>query len=307
MLSDNSNHKEIKLTQEFGTYLKETKQYEELFEDENTAGSDPFDSLGLIGNKLILIEYKHKISPSQIFYEGSRGSSIEKKIGQVLHLIYNKENSNTYNSIKEHITNKTIPEIMIVLNHISKHSANKLEKLLVKRSTEWQFNYKVILWKDKEENIIIENKNNLTFDKLHTEIELPTFLNTAPKRAPKLTYDRICEQFREEQIEHLYSYLKVKLEKLNLEPTYNINNVNFKLKTGGNALVGIWPYKSNMKNGILITYDIQGLNNGFNRAFKTSDDLGLIRNTQKIGFLGFNSFLNSKEKIKLFTDRLKSS
>ena len=85
-MNDNISHKEILLTNEFIHWLIKTRNYIELFEDSDTSGSDPFDSAGYIENELILIEFKDNISKGMVLYKNSKGSSIEKKIGQVLNL-----------------------------------------------------------------------------------------------------------------------------------------------------------------------------------------------------------------------------
>lgn len=302
--NDNSLHKEAILTKEFGKHLSSKYQYKELFEDKNTAGSDPFDSIGLIKNKIILIEYKNTISPGQVFYIGSKGSSIEKKIATVLKLIYSRQDSKTYNAIKEHITNTTVPLVWIVANGISKTTIQKLDNLLKERCIEWQFNYKVSMWKKEKEEILLSS--SVEFDKTmsHEEIHIPVLPNTSKKRSEKLNKKKLNDIIEKIELSRVFEELISVFRELQLKPTYNIGNVNYSPNNGGYSLFGIWPKKSSKTNGLLLTISVEKINEHFGTKFESVNDLGLVRNNTKVGNLGYNSYLNSKTVVQEIKKRI---
>jgi len=76
------DYKEENLINEFSPWFKNARGYREVFEDTDTSGSDPVDSAGFIGDQTVLIEFKDTLAPSEVRYEGSKGSSIEKKLGR---------------------------------------------------------------------------------------------------------------------------------------------------------------------------------------------------------------------------------
>ena len=111
-------YKEETLIKHFMPWFTKTRNYIEKFEDTDTSGSDPVDSAGFIDNKIILIEFKHSISPKEVRYIGSAGSSIEKKIRTVLNNLYHDQDDRVTRSLKgKDLVHE--PHFILVVNRLS--------------------------------------------------------------------------------------------------------------------------------------------------------------------------------------------
>lgn len=306
MISDNLKHKEAKITAEFINWFKTERKYIEFYEDVDTSGSDPFDSAGIIGTELYLIEFKNKISKSMVNYKNSKGSSIEKKIGQVLDQLYRKKNSNIYNSIKEHYTNSSIPNVIIVADTISETAKLLLSQLLEKRSKEWRFNYSVIEWKNDKANYLLNERPN-TFKNsiLNSSIEIPIFPSTAIKRNPKLNYKKVNQRLNLIDKFEIYKMFLEYASSIGANLTYNINCVNIKFK--GKTLFGIWPFGSEKSKGLRMTFEVDKIRELINGNIKYFNYLGIERSKEKLGYLGFNGYVKNEIEMKNLIENLKNA
>ena len=294
-MNDNISHKEILLTNEFIHWLIKTRNYIELFEDSDTSGSDPFDSAGYIENELILIEFKDNISKGMVLYKNSKGSSIEKKIGQVLKQIYRKEDARIYNSISSFYTKDKIPNALIVANRISENALKLLIKVIEERQKEWFFNAEIIVWKNKNGKTLYKNKSVNIKTKPDLQIEFPEFKNTALKRKDKLNLKEVEGIFKTinklEEFEMFIKYCK----EIGANISFNITNLNVKLNK---TIFGIWPFESNIEKGIRITFNIEQINKELNSNITNFNDLNIIRNENKLGYLGHNAFVKNKVEMQ---------
>lgn len=296
-MSDNDSHNEIKLTLDFLNWFKNSTGYIELFEDSDTSGRDPIDSAGYIGNELILIEFKDKICSGMINYVSSKGSSIEKKIGQVLKQIYGKENSKIYNSIKTFYNENNVPNIYIVANSISKKALKLLTELVEKRQFEWYFNAKIILWENDIGITIYENTNVKIKNISDVNIKIIDFINTAPKRKAKLNEEQIIARLKSLNKFDEYQLFINSCHERNLSINMNIKSINIK-KT--KTLFAIWPFDSDSINGLRISFNIEQINKELNSNIIDFSQLQVERNYSKIGYLGYNSYIkNIDEMTKL--------
>ena len=306
--NDNAQHKEVILTHEFTAWYKSKYDYIELFDDNDTSGSDPFDSGGLINNQLVFIEFKDRITLSQIDYKGSIGSSIEKKIGQLLTQVYYKEATKSYQSVADHYTNTTRPKIILVVNAISTKSTDRLLNMLQRKSIDWHFSYELIKWNGKEGITLFEEIPEFNSKILNDQIVIPSFPNTALKRTNKLSYEKVCAHMesidQSDNFKQIYSFFKDKKATV----IWNATCVNMKfLKFNGNALLGIWIHKSTKEDGILVTYSLGLLLEYFKVGINTEQELKLQRNSFKVGNLGYNAFLKTSTEVSEFLKQLNAN
>ena len=304
MISDNIRHKEAIITTEFIEWFKKNKDYVELYEDKETTGSDPFDSAGIIDNDIYFIEFKNQISKSIVNYENSRGSSIEKKIGQVLQLIYTQENSNIFNSISQYYDENKIPTLIIVAEKISKRALDLLTEMLIRRSKDWQFHYKLIKWSNKKPTYLLEK--NIFFQDLkkNSTIEIPYFPNTATKRNGKLNNKTLEQKLKKIEKLNEFNLLKNYLLGNNFELKYNIKSVNFTFE--GKSIFGVWPFESDVINGLRMSFELEKINKLLNLKINSLEELGITRSKQKLGFLGFNGFVSDKYEMEKLLKKLKT-
>lgn len=306
MISDNIQHKESKIAGDFTKWFKKEKNYTELYEDTDTSGGDPFDSVGMIENELYLIEFKSQISKSMVFYKNSKGSSIEKKIGQVLQQVYKRQNTNIYNSVSEHYTNSTVPNLIIVAEKISENAHQLLSNMLEKRSNEWQFNYSVIKWEKGNANYLL-NKRHSSFLSLssNASIEIPNFPSTSPKRNPNLNYEKVREKLSTIGKLEEYNLFIDYTTSIKANLVYNINCINIKLAE--KAVIGIWPFESDAKNGLRMAFEIDKVCELINKKITSFEDLGIPRSKQKLGYLGYNGYVRDITAMENLIERMKNN
>lgn len=303
-MDDNRTQKELVLTQEFTKWYK-GKGYFEFYDDLETSGADPFDSTGILGDDLIFIEFKYRISPRMVFYANATGSSIEKKIATLLKLVYNKENSQMYTSVKEHYTDFTRPKLIIVANAISKIALNELDILFKHLSYIWRFSYEVIIWNsDKEANVVLSGNIDNTNNTDNRKINIPDYPSTAKTRPPKLTLEGARNKMKKkgliDEFEMLTKYFADKGGKI----VFTQNNLNFKFTQS--TIGGIWPEESSKSKGIMFTIFLDGLNNELKTKFKAISEMGLVRNNTKIGTMGYNVFIKNKKEIKQLIEKIEN-
>lgn len=289
-VSDNNSRSEIKLTNEFISWLKQAEGYEELFEDSDTSGSDPFDSAGYINDDLILIEFKNKIASGMVSYEKSSDSSIEKKIGQVLKQIYKRENGRIYNSVKQFYTENKVPNILIVSNYISHNALHELIEVVERRQLQWYFNVKIIIWGANEPVVLYENNKTSKKDILDQNITFPEFKNTEPKRPNRIQNHEVYDILQAIDKFEEYQLFVNHFKKKGCLITLNRTNISIKLNK---TLFSIWPYNSDTEKGLRISFNIDQINKELNPNIVEFSDLQITRVNQKIGFLGFNAYIKT--------------
>jgi len=286
MKSDNQSHKESKMANDFLEWYSRHESYVEYFTDLKTTGGDPFDSAGYINNNLFLIEFKDKISTGIILNENSKGSSIERKVTQVLYQVYNEIDCDIYNSIKPYYDRSHIPTLLIVANSISSNALNALEKLFEKKSIEWRFNYKVIQWTNSPVTLL-EKTTYLTSELLNNEIKIPVLLSTVVKRKNILDLKKIkkvLDYGNYENFEKIHKLLTI-----NCSTKFQAKNINYMFSNTTSAMIGIWPCFSNAKEGLRISIAIDKITN----KVSSLDEIGIERSTEKLGFLGWNGYLKN--------------
>jgi len=306
--NDNALHKESILTHAFTPWYVSRYNYVELFDDSDTSGSDPFDSGGIVNKELVFIEFKDSITLSQIEYEGSRGSSIEKKIGQLLTLLYYRIDSKIYNAVSDCLSNITVPKIILVVNKISSTSEGKLLAMLHRRAIDWQFSYELIRWDGKEGITLIKESPLFPQAILNNQIKIPHFPNTSKKRTNKLTYEKVISYMESieqaENFKRLFTFFKDRGASVD----WNATCVNIKFrKYNSLAMFGFWLPKSSLENGILFTYSLGMLTEFFQLNISSETDLQLKRNPFEVGNLGYNAYLKTIAEVDLFLAQLDSA
>lgn len=305
MTSDNIRHKEAIITTEFIDWFKKNENYIELYEDKETTGSDPFDSAGVIDDELILIEFKNQISKSMVCYENSKGSSIEKKIGQVLKLLYTKKDSNIFNSISEYYTDNKTPTLIIVAEKITKSAIELLKEMLERRSKDWQFHYKLIQWTNEKPIYLLDKNIPFQQSRKNSTIEIPNFPSTAIKRNAKLNDKTVEQKLKDIGKFNEFDLFKSYVLKAGFELKYNIKSVNFTFE--GKSLFGIWPFESDENNGLRMSFELEKINKFLNKKIESLEQLGVKRSKQKIGFLGFNGYIKDYNAMEKLIERIKNA
>lgn len=263
----NDRYPEEKLAKEFLPWFKKTYQYDERFEDIDTSGSDPVDSAGFIQDDTLLIELKNRVSGS-VFYEGSKGSSIEKKICTVLKNLYQNNDDRVTQSIVN--WNKTKePIFVLVANHYSERVIQDLNGLLKKRSDEWRFAYKVLQWNGEHtESVVKSREPSLLSPALFESITFPYMPSTAPRRPKPYTIGKLKEDSIKNGVDAIVDIFLDKLAENNARfNSANQSNIGYWFpelnEEGKPTAIALWPKASTSKVGLLITYQEELLQRRF--------------------------------------------
>lgn len=307
MTKQKGRYPEKQLTEAFTKWLTCEFGYQETFEDVDTGKGAPIDSVGFIGRQLVLIEYKNKISRGAIWYKGSRGSSIEKKIGTALNDIYHEKHTRIAEAARR--WDRLQPPLFILAaNSISKSARQELNKLLRIKSRLWRFHYRVYLWNGDRGDIILEDSSVPMAKFPLNEIIFPEMPSTAPKRtSPRLTFDDLERTARELNIEELFDRFWGRMERFRPRQIKNISNINFAFPRlnheDNDAGIGIWPKLFDQQKGIFVTYSPQVLKKCFRYDEQVDGRLPGIPKDD-VGHLGRGCYLRTLEDVDAFWDAL---
>jgi hypothetical protein len=119
--------------------------YEEAFDDSEALGAR-FDSVGSIGSRLILIEYKVAVGTNIVRHMADRAMSLESKIAGGLRSIYDRA-SDAISECANRIWDRESPPLVVVAAaSFSTEGLDELRRLFEARSADWRFDYAVWRW-----------------------------------------------------------------------------------------------------------------------------------------------------------------
>lgn len=303
-----NRRKEEEIANKFTEWFQSEFSYEQKLDDIETRYADPVDSAGFIEKDVVLIEFKDILSAGSIYYEGSKGSSIEKKLRTVLYNLYNNVNDRVTLALSGWDRSRT-PLFILAANSISKEAQKKLKNMLDDRSVDWKFDYIVYLWGDDYPSIIFEKRNVTTDMAGINDIEFPDMPSTAPKRSEKISIDDLMAIANKNSISEILDNFLDKLNSYKPVIKLNIKNVNFAFPSRNNgsrdSVLGLWPEYFSMDNGILVSYSPKGLAKCFNLN-EDYEKQFVGKKGPDVDFLGARLFLKTIEDIKFFWKVLES-
>jgi len=302
-------HGQENLGKKFLVWFNKKYSYQEKLIDLETRYADPVDSAGYIDQNVILIEFKHTLSAGQIDYQGSKGSSIEKKIRTALYQLYNNIPSRLSRAISICKDSKP-PLFILAANSISSNAIEKLRNMLSKRAMEWNFNYQVILHNSDIPKIILENYECKAFQNDLHNIFFEDMPSTAPKRRKKITIPKLMDSINIVGMREVLELFMKKADSHGGKLKPNIKNVNysFPYKNSGrsDSVLGIWPSESSQNLGLCITLSPKELDHCFGfGADKSVSMLGKIGPNP--GYLGACIYVKSKDEVFNFWNELEMS
>jgi len=292
------------LTRQFMPWFIKTREYIETYEDIDTSGGDPVDSAGSIDSKVVLIEFKHSISPREVRYSGSGGGSIEKKIRTVLKNLYHDQNDRITRSLRG-IDLDHEPLFILVVNRLSANVLGLLRQMLVELRPQWRFGYEIIRWNNDHGETLEYSSPQPVSEDLLTSIQFPAMPSTAPKRlGGQMSIADCCAIMKSEGLDSLMVTMLEKVQEFGGRKVGGSkNNVNFSFPPKvTRAALGIWPNDSDAQNGVFISYKLSKLQERFGRPI-TEETLPGIRAPRK-GHLDASRFLKSRSEIVRFRESI---
>lgn len=295
---------ETKLAKAFLPWFKDMTGYDERIDDIDTSSSDPIDSAGYQGSDTLLIELKVKVGAGLIYYEGSTGSSIEKKICTALRHLYQEPNSRLGKALRDWYSGRE-PIFMLVANTYTGSAMPKLEELLSRRSLDWRFGYELLHWTGTTaESQIKKLPSDVSIGELRS-IKFPNMPNTAKPRAKGMSDADVQEKAIEKGLEPVLAAFHRNLEENGAVRNAQKHNIaySFPNRNHGNkkAVLTIWPGHFDRSKGILIACHEERLID----CFDIADEIDLDRDLPgqpgpKVGHLGESRYLATVTNVELF-------
>jgi hypothetical protein len=286
---------EQEIQQSFTDWLTGTGGYLEELSDPNGGAGALCDSVGMIGDRPVLIEFKRAVTPSIVAYSSKKSSSLERKVRNTLEDLHNEK-------FLKHWNKATIPFVWIVAERISQDASDRLNTVLSERTEEWYFEYEFGVWsgvsysqlgKGPDTPISPEQLRNVTF---------PSMPWPGENRSPKRNFDEFQNIARQQGAREIFDYLIDRVHQQGFSIEYNRSSMNIKAP-GTNTkkkrnVIGIWPGDSNQK-GLCVSADRKRLTECFpDSKVETCSSPGA--NAPAGGYLGPRVYLASPVEAKAF-------
>jgi hypothetical protein len=186
---------ESKLQREVTAFLA-AQGFEEVFDDVMALGSR-FDSVGVLDEQLILIEYKVAIGKNMV-------PALESKLAGCLRPLYSNGNDPLSVAANRNWSKNKSPLVMFVANRITSDAEARLRALLARRSVAWLFDYKLACWNGSGLDVVAEGRCPQAVSAGDFEaLDLPE-LKIKVERAPNLSVQEcldLTEGLRRELLE----------------------------------------------------------------------------------------------------------
>lgn len=290
-------------------YTKNNGYIEKIDDIEGFKGS-PMDSIGFIGDRPILIEFKHLISAKMVFHDDSPASSLELKIVRALKSLYEREET-CFAGAMSSWNKKTVPMIVIIAKSISTGALEKLKAFDKSYSSAWQFSLALYEWDGRTGTLCYEN---IISDSTFTARlpDLPKIKAIAPTRPKGLCVDDVRRLLEEKALSSVFDAFLHYLLKLEgkADPGKYQSNLNFKLmdaKAGKFLTVaGVWPYQSNSEKGLLFSYNTNNLEQVLGATKELFYNLPGV-DGPIVGYQNSHRYLRSVEEVNQFWNALSGS
>lgn len=283
---------EEKIRIPFLRWFEKNHNYHECKYDRNGGDGPRMDSIGLIDNHLVLIEFKASVPVGIV-----KGPGIERKILETLRLIYQGELVENWNC-------SIPPMVYIVARDIAENSRRALSEMLEKRHQELYFSYDFGIFDGDYVSYGKKNYNQeMPIDLSSIEIEgIP---GKKDNRKAKRTMEEFKEIAKENGVEELMEIFLEYAAKHQAVVNRNISNFNYSFPskaTGKNVIVlGVWPMESDTKNGLCISYHLERLNECFNFPENQADKIpGTIPHSRS--YDSHKKYLRNLREIQDFWD-----
>jgi len=257
--------------------------YEEAFDDAEALGAR-FDSVGRIGQQLVLIEYKVAVGTNMVRHLADRAMSLESKIAGGLRGIYERA-SDPLSECANRIWDRGSPPLVVVAAaSFSTEALGELRRLFDARSEDWRFDYAVWRWTGSNvEEVIRGRTGQPTGD--YQAVAVPVLIGRTPRGRPRT-------------IEELCAIAETDLERELIARFWAIASASdFTLKLGRTSLA-IQSRISGKLRTVVAAYPGRAGNTGLNIGidldnFEKTHELGDLERASPAGFLNANFVVNS--------------
>jgi hypothetical protein len=286
---------EQEIQESFTDWLASTGGYIEELSDPNGGAGALCDSVGMIGDRPVLIEFKRTVTPSIVAYSPEKSSSLERKVRNTLEDLHNEK-------FLKHWNKETVPLIWIVAERISQDAADMLNTVLSERTEEWCFEYEFGVWSGLAYSGLSKGPNTPVRPELLQSVSFPSMPWPGEKRSPKRNLDEFRNIARQQGAREIFDYLIDRVHQQGFSTEFHRNSINIKAPVPNTKkkhnVIGIWPGDSNQK-GLCVSADRKRLAECFpDSKAKTCTSPGA--NAPAGGYLGPRVYLASHIEAKAF-------
>jgi hypothetical protein len=262
--------------------------YEEAFDDAEALGAR-FDSVGRIGQQLVLIEYKVAVGTNIVRHRADRAMSLESKIAGGLRSIYDRA-SDALSECANRVWDRESPPLVVVAAaSFSTEALVELRCLFEARSAEWRFDYAVWRWTGSGVEELIRGQTGEQWTP-NQVVALPLLIGRTERGAPRT-------------VEELSVLAETDLERCLIEQFCAVASARGLTLKRARTSVAIQARVGGKLRSVLAAYPGRsgtgGLNVGVDlESFGRSNELGELEAAPPAGFLNANFVLMSTSDLE---------
>jgi hypothetical protein len=284
---------ELRIQNAFVDWLSKEKDYKEHVSDPNGGSGALMDSIGMVADQAVLIEFKYKLTLSGIRYSPEKTTSIERKICKTIERLYS-------NRLLPSWRPDSVPLIYVVAAEIGADARSLLRSLLEERSTDWCFAYNFGEWGSLGYRSFGEGPSDLPSSAAISDVRFQEMPAAKQNRQAPRTIDQLSAIAKTNLVGHLFDLFMELAAKSDSTYQCNLKNVLFEARSGstGKSLnsIGLWPIKSSSQNGLLVTYTPKRLAECFS-INSTVLEKGPWKRAPMQGFLDKAVYLTNPEEV----------
>lgn len=248
-------NEERKVQQPAIEWLKKHWGYEEVISaEEDDAWGAPIDSVGLMGGRTLLIEFKVAVCGGSVRHHPNRPSSIESKISRTLSGVFNGVRRYNLPAIRQ-IWDRTHPLVFVLLaRDFTDGGLAEAKDVVKRRSSEWLFDHGIWQWTGKEVRKLDEGQlNPPPRVEDYNELRIPLLVGKSARiRPPSLAVHR--EEAARRGLSDMFDYAVRRAGELG----YEINTTGSGITLVGKgknrkreSSIGIFVTKSSQHRGMI--------------------------------------------------------
>lgn len=285
---------EVEIQQQFVQWLTARDGYRELFNDPNGGAGATVDSIGFVGQRPVLIEFKRRVIDSAIRYSPIASTSIERKLRNSLQALYQ-------GNLLELWKRDSVPLVLVVAGTVPVRERTTLKELLEQRAEEWRFEYEFGVWDGTAYCQLGSGPASPVVPGDWATVRFPEMPWPGAPRLPSRTLQELSEIAYERGAGLLFDEMIVQARQRGLGVSRNRDNLVLGRAPVGSkrrrAVCSIWPTDSDA-HGLCVGTSNEGAATVFGRGSEPMRLPGVAAPPR--GYLGDRRFLRSTEEIEAY-------
>lgn len=182
---------EKSIQQAMTSWLCDRWAFQSIFDDVEALGAR-FDSIGLMDDRLVLIEYKVGVSEAIVRHAPDKPMSLESKIAGGLRALYSR-GGDAASVVANEVWDRSSPPLVVVAaERFAESAVSALEGLFRDRSPEWNFDWAAWRWTGAGVEELLRGQAD-TSPNLHdyAGLDVPHLIGRSARSAPRSLHELI--------------------------------------------------------------------------------------------------------------------